>query len=178
MKKLIILISILITNFAYGQRGDSHNFNFKVKFDKSIPVENLQIFYIEYNANRITSIKYETNEENEIIFNGINYSIAGAGTYFPTIIFSLKEDKILNGSNEKIETYRMFYLISETETYLEDIGKEIFFTNSSKPYFIKVGFEWQNSKKIYNVEQVPLNQLSTEILEVITSNNTWMKIKR
>lgn len=162
---------------AFGQRGDSHNFSFKVKFDKSIPVEYLQIFYTEYCANRITSINYETNKENEIIFNGVNHSIAGAGNYFPTIIFSFKEDKLSNGSNEKIETYRLFYLISETETYLkDDMDKEVLFTNSNNPYFIKVDFKWENNKKVYKVEQVPLNQLSPEILGLITANNTFIKI--
>lgn len=113
-KLSIIIFLISLSHLAFGQRGDSHTFNFKVKFDKSIPVEHLQIFYTEYGANRITSINYETNEENEIIFNGVNYSIAGAGNYFPTLIFSFKEDKLLNGSNEKVETYKLFYLISET----------------------------------------------------------------
>lgn len=177
MKNLIILISILISNFAFGQRGDSHTFNFKVKFDKSIPVEQLQIFYAEYSANKITYINYETNKENEIIFNGVNYSIAGAGNYFPTIIFSFKEDKLLNVSNEKNETYKLFYLISETETYLnDDMDKEILFTNSDNPYFIKVDFKWQNEKRVYKVEQVPLNQLSSEIFGVFTANNTFIKI--
>ena len=179
MKNLIILISILITNFAFGQRGDSHNFSFKVRFDKSIPVENLQLFYLEYGANRIKTISYEVNEQNEIVFNGVNYSIAGAGNYFPTIIFSLKEDKLLNGSNAKTETYRLFYLISETETYLKDgMDKEIYFTNSDEPYFIKVDFKWENDKKVYNVGQVPLNQLSKDILTVITASNTFIKINQ
>lgn len=179
MKNLIILISILTTNFAFGQRGDSHNFSFKVKFDKSISVDDLQLFYKEYDANRIRTISYETNEQNEIIFNGVNHSIAGAGNYFPTIIFSLKQDELSNHSNEKIETYKLFYLISETETYLkDDFDEDIFFRNSSSPYFIKVGFNWKNDKRVYNVEQVPLKQLSTEILEVFTSNNTLIKINK
>lgn len=176
-KLYISLFLIFLSHFAFGQRGDSHPFNFKVKFDKSIPVEQLQIFYTDYSANRITSIHYETNEGNGIIFNGVNHSIAGAGNYFPTIIFSFKEDKLLNGSNEKIETYRLFYLISETETFLkDDMDSEILFTNSKNPYFIKVDFKWQNDKKVYKAEQVPLNQLSPEILGVITANNTFIKI--
>ncbi|RRJ92893.1 hypothetical protein [Flavobacterium macacae] len=176
-KLSIILFLLSLSHFAFGQRGDSHTFNFKVKFDNSIPVEQLQIFYTEYSANRITSINYETNEENEIIFNGVNHSIAGAGNYFPTLIFSFKEDKPLNGSNEKVETYRLFYLISETETFLkDDMDKEILFTNSNHPYFIKVDFKWENNKRVYKVAQVPLIQISPEILGVITANNTFIKI--
>lgn len=176
-KLSIIIFLISLSHLAFGQRGDSHTFNFKVKFDKSIPVEHLQIFYTEYSANRITSINYETNEENEIIFNGVNHSIAGAGNYFPTLIFSFKEDKLLNGSNEKVETYKLFYLISETETYLkDDMDKEILFTNSNNSYFIKVDFKWENNKKVYKIEQVPLNQLSPEIIGVISFNNIFVKI--
>lgn len=178
-KLYIFLFLISLSHFAFGQRGDSHNFNFKVKFDKSISVDSLQLFYKEYDANRIKTISYETNEQNEIIFNGVNYSIAGAGNYFPIIIYSLKEDKFSKNSNEKIETYRLFYLISEIETYLKgDIDKEIFFQNSNYPYFIKVDFNWENEKRVYNVEQVPLKQLSTEILEIVTSNNTLIKINK
>lgn len=171
------LLLLSLSHFAFGQRGDSYNFHFKVKFDNSIPVENLKLFYFEHQNNGINTISYEVNEQNEIIFNGVNYSIAGINNYFPTIIFSLEENKLLNDSNEKTETYRLFYLISQTETYLkEDMNKEIYFSNSDEPYFIRVDFKWQNEIKVYNVEQVPLNQLSAEILGVITANNTFIKI--
>lgn len=180
-KLYIFLILISLSHFAFGQRGDSHNFNFKVKFDKNIPVDSLQIFYIEQESrlNAINTISYETNKKNEIILKGENYSIAAAGNYFPIIIFSLKENKFSKNSNEKIETYRLFYLISEIETYLKgDIDKEIFFQNSNYPYFIRVDFIWENEKRVYNIEQVPLEQLSTEILEIVTSNNNLIKINK
>lgn len=178
IKIQIFLLFFALSNIAFGQRGDTHSFNFKVKFEKSIPVENLQIFYLEYSANKIKAINYKTNEQNEIIFKGENYSIAGAGNYFPTIIFSLKENKLSNYSNEKIETYKLFYLISNIETYQENISNEILFTNSNEPYYVRVDFYRDENKKKYNIEYVPLKLLSEEILEVITSNNTFVKIKK
>lgn len=176
MKKLLILTAILIISFAFGQRGDSFNFNLKVKFEESIPVENIELYYLDNVSNRFNSVNYRMNKQNEIEIYGVNYCIAGAGSFFPTIIFSLKESKPIDNSNEAIKTYKLFYLISETDTYPKDFDKEIFFTNSENPYFIKVDFNWDYINKSYKVEQIPLNQLSKDLLKVITSNNTFVKI--
>lgn len=172
-KLYIILILISLSHFAFGQRGESFNFNFKVKFEEKISIDNLDIYYLGCGSNNFTDINYKFNTSNEVEFSGKNYSIKGAGDYFPILIFSIKENKLIN--SEEVETRKLFYLISEIDG-LEDFDKEIYFKNLPFPYFNKVDLKWNSEEKTFRVEQLPLKQLSSEFFEIITSNSTLIKI--
>ena len=45
MKNLIILISILITHFTFGQTNGGGTINLKISFEKDISIENIEVFF-------------------------------------------------------------------------------------------------------------------------------------
>ena len=158
MKDFIILIFIIIPNFAFGQASGSGNFMINVKFEKEIPVEELEVYYYETSHNRIDKVNFKLNTiENTIEIFGHNDFVVGAG--FPIIVFSHKGKKIYTKThfaedNEETETLNLFYLIIKQDSFNGgDFDKELKFSYE-KPNII-VRFENINGIIKYKVSKEP-----------------------
>lgn len=147
--KLYILISfILFSGVAFGQTTGKNVFNVKIRFDKEIPVDKIEVFYNhEGLKNSFKYVNYRIDKiKNEIELFGENGWIIGGKhvCHFPVIVFSYSEmKKYDNGFNKKEErqTNTFYYLINEDYTFENGFDKEILFkrlNDRNAPYYIKV----------------------------------------
>ncbi len=173
-KHYILTFFILFSGLAFGQASGSADFSFNVKFEKDIPLEEIEIFYFNKGGNNFTKINYKLNiSDNEIELFGNHHFIVGAG--FPLIVFSHKGKMIYETTNEETETLNLFYLIIKRDTFHkddEDFNKELKFSKE-KPNVI-VGFENVRGKIIYNILYEPTYFLP--IYEMSISNQL-VKVK-
>ena len=178
MHKILFAFLLFVTSISYGQLGTGYDFSFKVKFAPSIPVEDLEIFYIEYGSNFIQSINYKTTKNNEIYFSGHNSVVTANEYFFPTIIFSLKSEKKLPYSNSTQEITNLYFLISKTVTYdPKFFDKEIYFLNDNVNV-VYVTCEWKNAIGNYNLENTTLYNLPNEDILPLFFENKYIKINR
>ena len=171
MKSLIILISILITNLAFGQRDDGNIFSVKIKFDKKIPVKEIQVYYTEANQTRVNyfkNVNYRVNKEtNEIELVGENSWIAGNNSNFPLIVFSHSENKKYNSNELKEErlTRTFYYLINDNYSFEENFNKEILFRpyHPWAPYILRIDKDYKvnydTETKIFLSSLIEINSL-------------------
>lgn len=132
IEKYILSFYILLSTMVCGQTFVSADFSFKVKFEKDIPVEELEISYFTKYNNDLTEIRYKHNiSKNEIEIFGNHIYVDG--TQFPTILFSQKEKKLFytdtfrEANKEERNTQNLFYLIIEHHK-VENLNKEIKFS--------------------------------------------------
>lgn len=118
MKNLLILITLLITNFTFGQTSGSGTINLKISFEKDISVKNMEVFYSSQDYSKFNEINYEIDtHSNSIILKG-NHKW-WASPEFPTFVFNYpQKDKNF-----------MFYLASAFPPYIEyNFDKKIVFS--------------------------------------------------
>ena len=165
MKNLLLLISILISNFGFGQRSADNVFSVKVKFDDKIPVTELKVYYtdaISVGYNSFSTINYTINKQtNEVELLGKNVWVAGNNSHFPLIIFA----HLKKGGNSAEEGYDtrskqvFYYLLNENPTFESNLNKEIFFKklNSTRAYVLRID---QDGKMDYDFNtQIMLDYL-------------------
>lgn len=142
MKTLITFQFLWLSLVGFGQASRADNFDLTIKFDTSINIDSIDVFFYETNGQRFNSINYRTDKSNNTmtIFGNNEYII---GTKFPTLVFSYRtfESKeyscadSLNKNNrfpckETIENTKLFYLITghHIGSYPETLPTEIKFT--------------------------------------------------
>lgn len=142
MRTLFTFQFLLLSLISFGQAGRADNFELTIKFDTTINIDSIDVFFYETNGQSFNSINYRTNKSNNTltIFGNNEYII---GTKFPTLVFSyrtfeskeyLRADS-LNKNNrfpceETIENTQLFYLITghHIGSYPETLPTEIEFT--------------------------------------------------
>jgi hypothetical protein len=157
MKNLIILISILIANFTFGQTNGGGTINLKISFEKDISIENIEVFFSSEENSKFNKINYEIDTfSNSIIIKG-NHEWWG-NLSFPTFVFSYQQ-------NDKIF---MFYLASSLPPYIEyNFDKKIVFS-----------FEVPNVHILNNKATFELNYIGKgHDFKYISPVNELMKIK-
>jgi hypothetical protein len=151
MNKLIILVLFFtFSHFIFGQASSSSDFLFEVKFDKNIPIRNIEVHYYQVPGNHFKKINYSLDCLNNKIklFGSIDFIV---GAPFPTIIFSYKETIKENESSKINEITSLFYLVSTEETYESNFNKEILFSKE-KPNIL-VEHKNIKGKIIYKIKQ-------------------------
>jgi hypothetical protein len=131
VRQIILIIIIgLSTLTSFGQASWFDFFSIHVKFDKSIPVSELELSYFERSNNYFDSIHFKIDTiANELEINGCNIYVVGAP--FPLIIFSLDEATTRKENSEIIHVSNMFYLVtSSIESYVQ-FDKELLFDKES-----------------------------------------------
>lgn len=112
MKHLFTLLFAFSFLFSLGQASSSSEFQLKVSFEKSIPVDELEVKYELRSGNHIEEVAYELDiENNAIIIKGYNSYVLWVP--FPTLVFTLNEEYELKDSNQEAQKQTSFYLISE-----------------------------------------------------------------
>lgn len=171
MKNLIILLSILVTNLAFGQRDDGNKFSVKIKFDKDIPVKELQVYYTEAdytNNNSFKNVNYRVHPEtNEIELVGENFWIAGNNSNFPLVVFSHSEKNKYNSNelNEERLKRTFYYLMNDNYSFDEDFNKEILFRPYHRrvPYTLRIDKDYKvnydTETKIFLSSLIEINSL-------------------
>ena len=168
--------SVSYTHLDVYKRQTSNKFNFKVKFDKDIPVENIDVFYIEKSGNYFEHVNYCLNiSENEIeVFGENNYVIEVS---FPTIIFSLKEKKTyhnhMNIETETAEMQKLFFLVNYKGSFEKDFDKELKFSHN-KPN-IRIKYKNIQGRLVYDVESIEVNYTDS-YFRSSASGNSMVKI--
>lgn len=147
-KLFILTFLFFLSGMAFGQTTDKNVFNIKIRFDKKIPVDKIDVFYNEEGLkNGFLYVNYRIDKiKNEIELFGENGWIIGGKhvCHFPLIVFSYSEmKKYDNGFNKKEErqTSTFYYLLNEDYTFEKGFDKEILFKRSNErntPYYIKV----------------------------------------
>lgn len=173
IKKHILSFFILLSTMVFGQKFVSADFSFKVKFEKEIPIEELEVSYFTKSTNYLTEIRYKHNiSKNEIEIFG-NHSYVN-GSQFPTIVFSQKEKKLFytdtfrEANKEDRNIQNLFYLIIEKDK-IENLNKEIKF---SKEYpNIIITFKNENGI-IWNV-----SERATQTYYEMRISNELVKVK-
>lgn len=118
----LALFSGLLSAGAFAQAGSSGTFTLRVTFERKIPVNDLEVFYIVKNGNHIDSMAMKADTaRNELLIYGHNDYIIGVS--FPTLVFSLR-------SKEKPGSIFNFYLFSTGSlfSYTGEQTKKILFT--------------------------------------------------
>lgn len=157
LKLYILTFIILLSGTAFGQRDDGNVFSVKIKFDKDIPVEEIQVFYTEASqtsVNDFKNVNYRAiKETNEIELVGENIWIAGNNSHFPVIVFSHSENKeyVSNKPKEERLTKIFYYLVNEDYSFEEGFNKEILFRpfHHWAPYILRID---KNRKVNYDTE--------------------------
>src|SRR5690554_1080436 len=176
MKKYILSFFILLSTMVFGQRDAGNIFSFKVKFERDIPVAEIEVFYTKYQNmpyNEFEEINYKVNiETNEIELYGSNVWISGNNSYFPIIIFihsELKEYNKLNNNIEQRLTNTLYYLINENYSFEEEFNKEILFRKFDKfsEYHIKIN----PNREIEYVRQAPSNLFLNSFIKINKEKN-------
>lgn len=167
MKNLLIIISILISQFAFGQASNISNFFISVDFEKDIPVSEIEVFYYTASNNNIERINFKTDiSKNAIEISGVHNYVVGAG--LPVIVFSHKKKMIYNShfdnydsinprkEKEEAEIQNLYYLVISIAGFSsanEDFRKKLKFSNE-KPNII-IEHEYINGNVRYNVSNEP-----------------------
>lgn len=167
MKNLLIIISILISQFVFGQASNISNFYISVDFEKDIPVSEIEVFYYTASNNHIERINFKTDiSKNAIEISGVHNYVVGAG--LPVIVFSHKKKMIYNShfdnygsinprkENEEAEIQNLYYLVISIAGFSsanEDFRKKLKFSNE-KPNII-IELEYINGNVRYNVSNEP-----------------------
>lgn len=172
IKKYILSFFILLSTMVFGQTFVSADFSFKVKFEKEIPIEELEISCFTKSSNILTEIRYKHNiSKNEIEIFG-NHSYVN-GSQFPTILFSQKDKKLFytdtfrEANKEERNIQNLFYLIIENDK-VENLNKEIKF---SKEYPNIIISNKNEDDMVLDVEERASQtyyemRISNELLEV------------
>src|SRR5690554_6401550 len=171
IKPYILTFFILLSGVVFGQRSDGNIFSFKVKFERDIPVAEIEVFYTEYqnmSYNEFGEINDMVNiETNEIELYGSNVWISGNNSYFPIIIFihsELKEYNKLNNNIEQRLTNTLYYFINESYSFEEEFNKEILFRkfDTFSEYYININ----PTREIEYVRQGPSNLFLNSIIKI------------
>jgi len=173
IKKYILLFFILLSTMVFGQRGDVGYFSFKVKFEKDIPVEKIEVFYLKDIRNIFNKINYRVNvSDNEFEIFGTNSFVVGQHL-FSKILFSYKEEKLFKYDYDltEKEVQNLFYLIGEFDTFP---------SNDSLKKEIKFSKEYPNiiiSNKNENGIIWDVSKISTQTYYKMPISNELVKIK-
>lgn len=185
MKNLIILISIIISHFAFGQASNSSDFLINVVFEENIPVSEIEVFYFKASNNHIERISFNTDSiKNEIEISGHHNYVVGAG--LPVIIFSHKGkmiyDSHFDGSTnprkekEEAEIQNLYYLVitqAGFSTSAKNFHKKLRFSNE-KPNII-IRYENNSGEIRYNVSNKPHYFLPVYEMSI---SNQLVKVKK
>ncbi|MGU3377648.1 hypothetical protein [Chryseobacterium sp. M5A1_1a] len=130
---------------------------------------------MEKSGNNFVNINYRLNiSENEIELFGRNHYVIEIG--FPSIIFSLKGNKTYEQNKEIADTRKLFYLISEKDSFDRTFDKELKFY-LSKPN-IKIAYENVDGKLIYQVENIEDSWINSYFTTALITSNTIVKINQ
>ena len=147
-KNYLILLTLLLCIFMHAQASGSANFKFKVKFDKGIPIDKIEVLHIRNGGNYFEKINLKRNIiANEIEFSGRNHYIVGA--QFPLLVFSFrKTNKDYYAPEKKIETLKFFYLKIDNDN-VGHIDREIKFTHAFPG--LTISYKYIKGETVYNV---------------------------
>jgi hypothetical protein len=151
MNKLIILVLFFtFSHFIFGQASGSSDFLFEVKFDKNIPIRDIEVHYYPVPGRHFEKVNYSLDCLNNKmkIFGHIHFVV---GAPSPKIVFSYKETIKENESGKINEITSLFYLVSTEEIYESNLNKEIFFSKE-KPNIL-VEHKNIKGKIIYKIKQ-------------------------
>ncbi|WP_131725559.1 MULTISPECIES: hypothetical protein [unclassified Chryseobacterium] len=156
----MILITLLVSVFIHAQASGSTDFKFKVKFDKDIPADKIEVLHFRNGGNYFEKINLKRNiTTNEIELSGRNHYIVGA--QFPLIVFSFRERKNdYYEPEKKIETLNFFYL-KIAKDKIGDIDKEIKFTRQFSA--LTVDYKYIKEKIVYTIVAKESDYLQNEI---------------
>lgn len=159
-KNYLLLITLLLSLFMHAQASGSADFMFKVKFDKDIPINKIEVLHFSTGGSYFKKIDLKRNStNNEIEFSGINHYIVGAK--FPLLVFSFRErSKDRYNAEKETETLKFFYL-KIAKDKIGDIDKEIRFTRQFP--VLKVEYQYINEKIVYSVSAEKADYLHEEV---------------
>lgn len=189
MRKLFSLCLLLFPLLCYSQASTTGNFEIIVQFDRSIPVDNLDVSFYKTNGQEFNTIHYSTSPaENSIKISGSNSYIIG--TSFPTLLFSYKTivkknylkptDDNKNGmvsADEPVETTAIFYLITGhyIGSYDEPVKQAIRFSKTDASILVE-----KEAGKEYKVSFYNFNSGITDnrFREALSPANELIKINK
>lgn len=151
MKKSFLLyfsITFCLFQNSYAQSSGSAEFSLTFKFEKTIPVEKLNVSYSYVNGNNFYKINYKVDtKKNELTLFVKNHFIYGIP--FPAIIFSYNEQLYNSYSKEKVEIKRLYYFITQkTEYYKKAYKVKYKFTNGLPNIVVKATDKYQSKYEV------------------------------
>ena len=175
--KLIFLLTLFISTsplIIIPQASSQSDFKLQLKFDKQIPVVDLDLFYFKKAGNRFDKINFSVDSiNNQITLYGTNNYVLYVT--FPTIVFQHKKRLDNAELNEAIYS---FYLVSggALSSYTGQQSKEVLFSYANAN--ITLSLEFHNHNDTHKVMDVKRTRTISGYENKLSLSNERIKIKK